>query len=486
MTGKAKWRVESKNFQVVTRFDSLTLEEDREFFVSKETFVDLAEYGTVDWDLFRSSLVVAPDLDVDGIATPSESNLQLWYQVVASREAKDSKRFDNHHGSAEQMFSLWLYYWMIHHENLTSQELDSRIYIDGMTYLAERVFELPYNELNLHFTEDEIYGDGFGDKGVLDICRDGVDLRVAAHESTIRAMHEGLGMWNLHHQLKVMNPGDVSVLVSPPDPNDPNMGGYNLIYLYEKTGPDSVRMGIITDTTRTIEEWRVLARDLSNNSVLFQDYDHLRFVAHPFIAKSGLSSLKSILLDVEQVAIPDWALDGLRQVIPSIREALYASDVRRAEELFNGFKIATTSRLLNPTMRVDVKRLLDDIDYFNAISLWYMQSGGAQYLNKRTGCSLDRISLGRTNLFAEQSNQLTRLDFSDVGDRGSASSEVSTTTKGDIVVTLDDGTTYVLTIREGWRCNMEGCDRVSSSETRVRIGECHICEFCDPNVHKGD
>ncbi len=36
MTGKAKWRVESKKFQVVTRFDSLILEEDREFFVSKE------------------------------------------------------------------------------------------------------------------------------------------------------------------------------------------------------------------------------------------------------------------------------------------------------------------------------------------------------------------------------------------------------------------------------------------------------------------
>lgn len=56
----------------------------------------------------------------------------------------------------------------------------------------------------------------------------------------------------------------------------------------------------------------------------------------------------------------------------------------------------------------------------------------------------------------------------------------------EIVVHLEDGTTYVLKIREGWKCAGEGCGRISSNQSHVRIGECCICEFCDPNVHRGD
>lgn len=56
----------------------------------------------------------------------------------------------------------------------------------------------------------------------------------------------------------------------------------------------------------------------------------------------------------------------------------------------------------------------------------------------------------------------------------------------DIEITLDSGEKYVLKIRDGWSCNGEGCGRVSSHATRVRIGVCKICEFCDPNVHKAD
>lgn len=437
----------------------------------------------VEWKVAPPEFVVR-EVNSDGTAVANSSNLDWWYEEMVGRHEKDVKRFEDHHGSSEQMFSLWLYYWMINHESLGTEQLESRLYVDGMTYLAERVFELPYNELKLRYTNEDIYGEGFGDKGLLDICRDGVDLKKAAKELIDRPLHEGLGAWNLLHLLPTMQIGEVAMLISPPDPNDPSMGEYNLIYLYEKVTESSIGMGIVTDYSHKIDYWQQSAESFSKYSNDFSRHDHNEFVAHPFITNLSLSEIKSRLLLGESKNIPDWALDKLRSIIPNIREALYRGDIKRAEELFNGFKIATTAKLLKKEKEIDVVRLVDDREYFSRIAGWYMDNGGDKFLDKRTGCSLDRIDLGKNSLFGNQRDYLSRFDMGLPSSDSRTGSEKSTTSDGDIVITLPDGTTYVLTIRDGWKCNSEGCGRVSNHESKVRIGECHICEYCDPNVHK--
>ncbi len=385
----------------------------------------------VDWDRFRGGISVSPELYRDGTAIANESNLNWWYQEMLLRDGKDVMRFEDHHNSSEQMFSLWFYHWMINHENLAQGEIDNRLAVDGLTYLAERVFELPYHELGLHFTETDVYGDKFGDKGLLNICRDAVDLRKSAKEPLDRVMHDGLGMWNLLHLLPTMMIGEVAMIVSPPDPDDPSMGRYNQIYLYEKTGEETLRLGIITDHNNTLKDWQAKAGEYAKYDVSFVDYDHLKFVAHPFIVIESLPELKKqILLNGEDKQIPQWALDQLDQIVPEVRTALFEGNIKRAEELFNAFKIATTSKLIDVGKTIDMVKLVDDDEYFSYISVWYLRSGGEKYLNKATGCSLDRINLDKNDLFNNQWDTFTRFDMdplkSVLGERdGESSKELS-------------------------------------------------------------
>ncbi|MBP9702279.1 hypothetical protein KBD69_01200 [Candidatus Woesebacteria bacterium] len=406
--------------------------------------------------------------NADGTLAATESNLHLWYSQVANRDTKDVNRFGENKGESEKMFSLWLYYWMIDHESLATNDLESRLYIDGMTYLAERVFELPYNELKLHFTDEEIYGVGFGDKGVLNICRDGVDLRRAEQESTNRVMHEGLGMWNLVQLLQTLKVGESAMLISPPDPDDPNMGGYNLIYLYEKTSENNLRMGVITDNVNDIEYWRNNASTFSRYRNDFSQYDHNQFVAHPFITKQSLVEIKSTILHTDDKYVPDWALEKLRKVIPSVRKALYEGNVKRAEELFNAFKIATTAKLLNKDKDVNMERLVDDIEYFMVISGWYIHNGGDKYINKKTGCSLDRINLGDRDLFNNQWDRYTKFDMNSVG------------------TDKPEDETYSFDIRG--KCVGSCFDEVLEDGTKVKherdLGPCHLCRECDAEAKK--
>ncbi len=385
------------------------------------------EVPVVDSDNFFRSISVAPEVNADGTAIANPANLGWWYQEMLLRDEKEISRFEVHHNSSEQMFSLWFYHWMINNENLAQAEIDSRLRVDGLTYLAERVFELPYHELRLHYSEKDIFGVDFGDKGLLNICRDAVDLRVNAQEPLDRVLHDGLGMWNLLHLLPTMKIGEVAMIISPPDPDDPNMGSYNQVYLYEKTGESTIRLGIITDHNFSLSDWQKKAGDCAKYDISFAGYDHLGFVAHPFVIDQSLPEIKKqILLDHEDKQIPQWALDQLELIVPEVRKALFEGNVKRAEELFNAFKIATTSKLMDTTKNINMVQLVDNSWYFADVSAWYLRNGGEKYLNKATGCSLDRIDLDKNDLFSDQWDSFTRFEMdplkSILGDSDSGSS----------------------------------------------------------------
>lgn len=103
-----------------------------------------------------------------------------------------------------------------------------------------------------------------------------------------------------------------------------------------------------------------------------------------------------------------------------------------------------------------------------------------------TGCgaggSKNEFGLDRYSFGYEQPTMTDIFGY----ETATTTSTETASSPDDIVVTLDSGETYILKIRDGWGCNGDGCDRVSNHQTMVRIGECHICEFCDPNVHKAD
>ena len=348
----------------------------------------------------------------DGVLPPTPTNLHAWYENARYSNDFTNDRYVGNERLAHEMFTLVFYDWMLHAEQLNENELAERLKIDGETYLAERVFKVPYSELSLRFDDNDIKGERFGDKGILRVCRDAVDLRAQNKQSIERVLHDGLGMSNLLTLLKSIAIGETVVLLSLPDPEDPNMGTYSFIYLYEKVSNDHARMGIIRRDEIDAAFWVDQLESFTKHALSFDGFDHLKFVARPFVGRDTFNELcKKLLVDHSGKTIPPWALGELENIVPHVVQAIGEGKLERAEKLFNAFKIGVTSRLLDKYQKVDTVRLVDDLLYFAGISTWYLDNGGRDFLSYESGCALDTIDLANGQLFPDQRNELTKLDL---------------------------------------------------------------------------
>ena len=163
-----------------------------------------------------------------------------------------------------------------------------------------------------------------------------------------------------------------------------------------------------------------------------------------------------------------------------------------AQRVLDSLKIAVIAgRMKTKTTDTGyrVAEMVLDPRYFNNVRNDFHLGRGNEIARGGGICGVDNIG-GLDGGYNDPLKKLSRGNnlMSDIMgvDESTTTGTETVSSPDDIVITLESGETYVLKIREGWECNGEGCDRVSNHETKVRIGVCHICEYCDPNCHKAD
>ena len=259
------------------------------------------------------------------------------------------------------------------------------------------------------------------------------------------------------------------------------------------------------------DSWDDIEKDIRTSSLLEIDNDKTSRRRKSMLSWAT-NTIRRLVVDGQPKSEFESLQETLRQVFAAERGGKYATDeyfdpgqvLLEMEQLFvgNGGSPEYAERFVKQAQKEvgfnnSVSWANDDLGYDQTVYLLAQRvrgnmmgwiGGNADALDSYvgTGCGggghknefgTDRYSLGyekptMTDVFGYETTTTTSSETASSSD--------------DIVVTLDSGETYILKIREGWGCNGDGCDRVSNHQTGVRIGECHICEFCDPNVHKAD
>ncbi len=255
------------------------------------------------------------------------------------------------------------------------------------------------------------------------------------------------------------------------------------------------------------ESWDAIEQDIRTSSLLEKDNDRTSQRRKSMLRWSA-DTIRDLVRDGQPESEFNSLQETLRQVFAAERGGKYTSDkylepdkvILEMEQLFvgNGGSSEYATLFIKQAQKIEK---LNNMNLNEARKIMFLLAHGEQrnmmeWINKNpealdsyvgTGCGsggLDKKNRSRDLLSSRGQDQIpSRYDLID-GDMDSDGE--SSSSPDDIVVTLDSGETYVLKIREGWKCNFEGCDKVSNHETKVRIGICHICEYCDPNVHKAD
>jgi hypothetical protein len=391
-----------------------------------------------------------------------------------------------------QRFALSPYIRMYEHERVDIATLESRFREDAITYVEENVLRVKLGKRNFQLRDGDIYSAEYGSKSILAMCRDAVLAREEKGISEVRAKHEGLGISNLVKLLEVMSEGDVAVLVSPPDSSDETMAGYSMVYVYEKGKGDEIWFGAVRDEDRDISSWQDFAREHSLWQTDWSQYDHLKFVALPFVTEAGLGEvLKS--LGVGYVAdFPDWIRREINSSAKMIVKNISNGNIRMAQRILDSLKIAVIAGR-NKTQTTDtgyrVAEMILDPRYFDLVRNDFHIGRGNEISGAGGICGIESIG-GLEGGYMDSLKHLgpaNNLISSIMGvDESTTVSTETATSSEDITITLDSGETYVLKIRDGWKCISEGCNQVSNYETKLRMGPCKICEDCDPNCHKAD
>ena len=260
------------------------------------------------------------------------------------------------------------------------------------------------------------------------------------------------------------------------------------------------------------ESWDDIESDIRTSSLLEIDNDRTS-IRRKSMLNWATRTIRQLVADGQPRSEFESFQETIRQVFAAERGGKYATDeyidselvVLEMEQLFVGnggnpeyAKLFVKQNLNELMINESNSWVYGDLSYRETVYLlaqrvrgnvmgWIRGNVEAFDSYVGTGCggggSRNDIGFDRFDLNYENP---TYSGFDTVNNYQTNDTVESASSPDDIVVTLDSGETYVLKIRDGWECNGEGCDKVSSHQSRVRIGVCHICEFCDPNVHKAE
>lgn len=309
----------------------------------------------------------------------------------------------------QQRMSPAAYVRMYELGTYSADDLRQMIAEDSVRYAEEYVLKQQLGQLELQIIGNDLFSPKFGEKTLLQMCKDAVLARESLGVDSERVLHEGLGIANLTKILPLMDEGEVATLVSPADPNDKNMAGYTMIYLYQKLENGKVWFGAVRDEARSLDDWRSWAREESQQRADWKEFDHLRFVASPFVGKHSLAEILAGL-GVEKVETPSWvsqlASESARAMVASIAigddEGLY-----RAMDAFKMALIAgKNNENITSAPTYSVNQMLINPEYWYMVQAAFNNQGGAEILRAGGSCGGDGLN---SNGDSRQNNMMSHL-----------------------------------------------------------------------------
>ncbi len=327
------------------------------------------------------------------IAKPDMDSLQAWmvlgFPDIGGFDLVSEK-------DLQQRFSLGVYVRMHEAEGISRDELESRFAADAVTYVEEYVLRVKLGQRELELRDHDLFSSKFGSKSVLSMCKDAVVAREKKNIDPIRAKHEGLGISNLVKLLEVTRPGEVVVIVSPPDPGDKNMAGYTMVYLYEKQDNGKIWFGAVRDEGRGIGDWQKFAAETSLWQEDWGDYDHLKFVALPYVAKNSLGEvLNKLGVTSDPDDIPLWIRREAQTSAKLIAANIEVGNKVMAQRVLDAFKtavIAGRDKTEVGEHGYSVARMTMDPRYLMMVQRFFDIGGGGRFIAAGGICGIDEIN----------------------------------------------------------------------------------------------
>jgi len=352
-----------------------------------------------------------------------------------------------------KQYSVYYYLWLKEAYGATDEVLGKVIDSNNVNWAAEHVFGVNYREYRLELKEGVLYSPDFGDKTLLQMTTDAILIREKAGVSLERVESEKKGVIELEQKLKILEPGQVVVLMSPTDPDDSNMGGYSMIYVYEKQEHDQIRATAIRNNQFELQDLQVLSNYLSGVN-RWRDGDHLEFVANPFVTRAKFEEVvRECGIDKKDV-LPDWVETMSHEIVSAMLHELYTGNIENVKQIFDAFQMSVKTRYETE------KRGKREVDWINPLQMFqdekvwmsvqrqFLMSGGNELMETRGSCGAADVGL-------KQDDWRNNNVMSDVVDFKEADETYSFDHDGKCVV-----------------CKLDP----------KKLGPCQICEECDQKI----
>jgi len=318
--------------------------------------------------------------------------LRVAYQVESDLESISSEW--------NKQYSVAYYARLKYGLGASDQTLKDAIDSNNLRWAGEHVFGLNYHEYSLRLKDNVLFSPDFGNRSLLDMCRDAVLIREKAGVDLVRSENEQVGIEKLQELLNKMQSGQTAILISPPDPNDSGMAGHSMIYVYEKQNGESIRATAIRDNVSNLEDLRVLAGSLCGAMPVWQKADHLKFVATPFVTNSTFEELVMIVGVSEKNKLPSWVNDLSRTVTQAMLYELSQNDMSKVKRIFDAFQMAVKTRYENQTW-IDPIKMIENEELWMRAQQMFLEVGGMEMIRAGGSCGRGDIGLRDNNVMSE-------------------------------------------------------------------------------------
>lgn len=361
--------------------------------------------------------------------------------------------FDGRESEYRKQYSVYYYFWMKETHGVTNEVLEKVIDSNNVNWAAEHVFKVNYREYRLALREGVLYSPDFGNKTLLQMADDAILIREKAGANLDRVESEKRGVIELERKLKKLEPGQVVVLMSPTDPNDPDMGDYSMIYVYEKQDRDQIRATAIRNNQFKLQDLRVLSNYLSGVN-RWDKTDHLEFVASPFMARGNFEEIVRECGVNKKDVLPDWVESMSSGIVNAMLYELNIGNIENVKHIFDAFQMSVKTRYeeeKNGKMEVgwiDPMRMFQDKNVWMSVQRQFLLSGGRDMMEARGSCGISDVGLKEDGW--RNNNVLSEL-------MGVSEKE------------------------ESYSFDHEGQCVVCKKDPRM-LGPCGICEECDHKI----
>lgn len=290
-----------------------------------------------------------------------------------------------------KQYSVYYYLWLKEAYGATDEVLEKVINSSNVNWAAEHVFKVNYREYSLVLREGVLHSPDYGNKTLLQMADDAILIREKAGANLKRVEGEKQGVIELEQKLEKLELGQVAVLISPTDPNDPDMGGYNMIYVYEKQERGQIRATAIRNNQFKLQDLQVLSNYLSGIN-RWDKADHLEFVASPFVVRGGFEEVVRECGINEKDILPDWVEAMSSGIISAMLYELNVGNIENVKQIFDAFQMSVKTRYENMSW-IEPMRMVRDEELWMMAQDNFLMAGGMEMIQAGGSCGRGDIGL---------------------------------------------------------------------------------------------